>query len=158
MRIVTSGSGWWCAATAAGRQTSGSGNWNVGFTVYDSMDVSVQNMLVVDRVLAGNDSPYADFACARHTPPLTYFRTQTSGSASSLNSRIVGSTASRCGPDARSNLEDIQCRGLERRRRRSIWRDPARTTGRTFLAHGSRERRHSRRAGTRKPPAVRCAT
>lgn len=36
-------------------------------TIYDSSDVSFQNVLVLDRVLAGSDSPYADFACAQHT-------------------------------------------------------------------------------------------
>ena len=46
---------------------SGSGNPNVGITIYDSADVSFQNVLVLDRVLSGSDSPYADFACAQHT-------------------------------------------------------------------------------------------
>ncbi len=46
---------------------AGSGNPNIGFTVYDSHDVSVQNVIVVDRVLAPSDSPYADFAVASHT-------------------------------------------------------------------------------------------
>lgn len=36
-------------------------------TIYDSSDVSFQNVLVLDRVLSGTDSPYADFACAQHT-------------------------------------------------------------------------------------------
>lgn len=47
---------------------SGKGNPNVGITVYDSSDVSLQNVLVVDRVLEPGDSPYADFAVAQHTP------------------------------------------------------------------------------------------
>lgn len=44
----------------------GSGNPNVGITVYESSNVSVQNVIVVDRVLGGG-SPYADFAAAQHT-------------------------------------------------------------------------------------------
>ncbi|MEP7156194.1 MAG: InlB B-repeat-containing protein [Betaproteobacteria bacterium] len=64
-RILVRGDG---CSTA---ECTGSGNPNVGFTVYDSSDVSVQNVLVVDRILsaaarsAGND--YADFASAQHT-------------------------------------------------------------------------------------------
>lgn len=49
------------------RECQGEMNPNVGITVYDSSDVSMQNVLVVDRVLAPNDSPYADFAVAQHT-------------------------------------------------------------------------------------------
>jgi len=45
----------------------GSGNPNVGITVYESSNVSVQNVIVIDRVLGGG-SPYADFASAQHTP------------------------------------------------------------------------------------------
>ena len=45
----------------------GPGNPNVGITVYDSNHVSIQNVIVVDRVL-GLGSPYADFAAAQHTP------------------------------------------------------------------------------------------
>jgi len=44
---------------------TGSGNPNVGFTVYNSRDVSVQNMFIVDRILGGGSS-YADFATAQH--------------------------------------------------------------------------------------------
>ena len=44
----------------------GSGNPNVGFTVYDSHDVSVQNVMVIDRRLNGGRT-YADFATAQHT-------------------------------------------------------------------------------------------
>ena len=40
---------------------------NIGITVYDSSDVSLQNVMVVDRVLAPSDSPYGDFAAAQHT-------------------------------------------------------------------------------------------
>lgn len=48
------------------KQCTGSGNPNVGFTVYDSSDVSVQNVIVLDRILGGGKS-YADFATAQHT-------------------------------------------------------------------------------------------
>jgi hypothetical protein len=61
-RVVVRGDG--CGTSAC----TGSGNPNVGFTVYDSQDVSVQNMLIADRVLAAGDEPYADFAVAQHTP------------------------------------------------------------------------------------------
>lgn len=60
-RVVVRGDG--CGTSAC----TGSGNPNVGFTVYESHDVSVQNMLVVDRVLAPSDEPYSDFAVAQHT-------------------------------------------------------------------------------------------
>jgi hypothetical protein len=45
----------------------GDGNPNIGITVYDSHDVSLQNVIVVDRILAPTDAPYADFAVASHT-------------------------------------------------------------------------------------------
>ena len=45
---------------------AGSGNPNVGFTVYDSQHVSVQNVIVIDRILNGG-YPYADFATAQHS-------------------------------------------------------------------------------------------
>jgi hypothetical protein len=61
-RVIVRGDGCGTAACA------GSGNPNVGVTIYDSSDVSFQNVLVLDRVLASGDSPYADFACAQHTP------------------------------------------------------------------------------------------
>lgn len=44
----------------------GSGNPNVGFTIYDSSDVSVQNVIVVDRILKGGKG-YGDFGTAQHT-------------------------------------------------------------------------------------------
>jgi hypothetical protein len=50
----------------------GSGNPNVGITVYDSQDVLLQNVMVVDRVLGGG-SPYADFATAQHTPDAQFY-------------------------------------------------------------------------------------
>jgi len=45
----------------------GPGNPNVGITVYDSNHVSLQNIIVVDRIL-GLGYPYSDFAAAQHTP------------------------------------------------------------------------------------------
>jgi hypothetical protein len=66
-RVVVRGDG--CGTAAC----TGSGNPNVGFTVYDSHDVSVQNMLIVDRVLASSDQPGADFATAQHTPDPQYY-------------------------------------------------------------------------------------
>lgn len=44
---------------------TGSGNPNVGFTVYNSKNCSVQNMFSVDRILGGEE-PYGDFATAQH--------------------------------------------------------------------------------------------
>ena len=55
------------------KKCQGSGNPNVGITVYDSNHVSFQNVMVVDRVLSPGDSPYADFAVAQHTPEPRYF-------------------------------------------------------------------------------------
>lgn len=66
-RVVVRGDGCGTAACA------GSGNPNVGFSVYDSSDISVQNMIVLDRVLAPTDEPYADFAVAQHTPDPRYY-------------------------------------------------------------------------------------
>lgn len=51
----------------------GSGNPNVGITVYDSNHVSLQNVMVIDRILTPGDSPYADFAVAQHTPDPRYY-------------------------------------------------------------------------------------
>lgn len=53
-------------------ECQGSGNPNVGISVYDSRDVSLQNVLVIDRVLAPGDEPYADFAAAQHTEDAQY--------------------------------------------------------------------------------------
>ncbi|MFH0909529.1 MAG: hypothetical protein V1929_12285 [bacterium] len=44
---------------------AGSGNPNVGVTVYNSSDVSMQNVVVIDRILDGG-SPYGSFATAQH--------------------------------------------------------------------------------------------
>lgn len=54
-------------------ECSGSSNPNVGITVYDSSDVSLQNVMVVDRVLAGSDEPYGDFAVAQHSRGAHFF-------------------------------------------------------------------------------------
>lgn len=61
-RVVVRGDG---CSTA---NCSGSGNPNVGFTVYNSINVSVQNMLIVDRILVGTGNNYANFASAQHSP------------------------------------------------------------------------------------------
>ena len=66
-RVVVRGDG--CGTSAC----QGSGNPNVGITVYDSHDVSMQNVMVVDRILAPGDSPYSDFACAQHTADPQYY-------------------------------------------------------------------------------------
>ena len=60
-RVVIRGDG--CGTAAC----TGSGNPNVGFSVYDSQNNSIQNMIVIDRTLGGG-SPYADFASAQHDP------------------------------------------------------------------------------------------
>lgn len=48
-----------------GAGPTGSGNPNVVFTVYNSKNCSVQNMISVDRLLVG-EQPYSDFATAQH--------------------------------------------------------------------------------------------
>ena len=48
-------------------ECTGSGNPNVGFSVYDSSSNSIQNMIIIDRTLGGGSS-YSDFASAQHTP------------------------------------------------------------------------------------------
>lgn len=63
-RVVVRGDG--CGTSAC----QGSGNPNVGITVYESVDVSLQNVVVVDRVLAPTDYGYADFAVAAHSSTL----------------------------------------------------------------------------------------
>jgi len=60
-RVVVRGDG--CNVSAC----LGSGNPNVGITVYESNNTSLQNIIVVDRILNGG-SPYSDFASAQHTP------------------------------------------------------------------------------------------
>lgn len=51
----------------------GDSNPNVGITVYDSSNVSLQNVMVVDRILADKDEPYGDFAVAQHTRGAHFF-------------------------------------------------------------------------------------
>jgi hypothetical protein len=46
----------------------GGGNPNVGITVYETNNNELQNVMVVDRILAQGGSPYADFAEAMHNP------------------------------------------------------------------------------------------
>jgi hypothetical protein len=58
-RVLISGTG--CSAPSC----IGSGNPNVGFSVYESRDCSIQNVIVIDRLL-DKGSPYADFATAQH--------------------------------------------------------------------------------------------
>jgi hypothetical protein len=61
-RVVIRGDG--CSTS----NCSGSGNPNVGFTVYNSTNISVQNVLIVDRILVGSGNQYANFASAQHSP------------------------------------------------------------------------------------------
>lgn len=75
-RVVVRGDG--CGTPAC----SGSGNPNVGITVYNSMDVSVQNVIVVDRILAVTDEPYGDFAVAQHAPGPDFGRAEWLGTIS----------------------------------------------------------------------------
>ena len=65
-RVVVRGDG--CNSASC----TGSGNPNVGITIYDSKNVSYQNLIVVDRILDGG-SPAADFATAQHTPEGHWF-------------------------------------------------------------------------------------
>ena len=46
-------------------ECAGSGNPNIGFTVYNSKFCSIQNVIIVDRILNGG-SAYGDFATAQH--------------------------------------------------------------------------------------------
>jgi hypothetical protein len=66
-RVVVRGDG--CGTGSC----AGSGNPNVGITVYDSNNISLQNVIVVDRILAPGDEPYGDFAVAQHTPEARYY-------------------------------------------------------------------------------------
>lgn len=83
-RVVVRGDG-------CGRpECQGDGNPNIGFTVYDSHDVSVQNMIVVDRMLSPGDAPYGDFAAASHTGGLyTFGRNEWLGTLS-INAPDIG--------------------------------------------------------------------
>ena len=98
-RVVIRGDGCGTADCA------GSGNPNVGFTVYDSTDVSIQNVMVIDRVLAPGDSPYADFACAQHTPdPRYYFGRNEWLGVMSLNAPDIGFY---CEPDSGGTVAPV---------------------------------------------------
>ena len=66
-RVVVRGDG--CGLAAC----QGDGNPNVGITVYDSSDISFQNVIVVDRILLSGDEPYGDFASAQHTADPRYY-------------------------------------------------------------------------------------
>lgn len=81
-RVVVRGDG--CSTSVC----IGSGNPNVGITVYNSTDVSLQNVIVVDRILGGG-SPYADFAVAQHDPGPIFGRAEWLGTIS-LNSPDTG--------------------------------------------------------------------
>ena len=66
-RVLVRGDG--CGTAAC----TGSGNPNVGMTVYDSQNISFQNVMVIDRILATGDEAYGNFASAQHTAdPATY--------------------------------------------------------------------------------------
>lgn len=81
-RVIVRGDG--CNTSAC----SGDGNPNVGITVYNSTDVSLQNVLVIDRILSGG-APYADFAVAQHDPGPIFGRAEWLGTIS-LNSPDTG--------------------------------------------------------------------
>lgn len=69
-----------------------SGHPNVGFTVYDSHDVSAQNVIVLDRLLhpSAAANAYSDFAIASHTGGLyTFGRNEWLGTMS-LNAPDTG--------------------------------------------------------------------
>lgn len=75
-RVLVRGDG--CGTSSC----TGSGNPNVGISVYNSMDVSLQNVMVVDRILASGDEPYADFAVAQHDPGPLFGRAEWLGTIS----------------------------------------------------------------------------
>ncbi|MDO8521176.1 MAG: Ig-like domain-containing protein, partial [bacterium] len=65
-----------------------SGGPNVGITVYESKNVSLQNVFVVDRILNGG-TPYGDFATAMHTSGFPFGNNEWLGTIS-LNAPDVG--------------------------------------------------------------------
>jgi hypothetical protein len=81
-RVVIRGDG--CSTSSC----TGSGNPNVGITTYESKDVSLQNVIVLDRILGGG-TPYADFATAMHTSGQPYGNIEWLGTVS-LNSADAG--------------------------------------------------------------------
>lgn len=44
----------------------GPGNYSIGMTIYNSHDVTAENVIVLDRILYHNPYGYADFATAQH--------------------------------------------------------------------------------------------
>jgi hypothetical protein len=56
----------WRNIIIRGDGTTLSADPNAGISVYSSQDVSLQNVIVVDRIL-GTGAPYGDFATAQHT-------------------------------------------------------------------------------------------
>jgi len=66
----------------------GEGNPNHGIVVYDSANISLQNVIVVDRILGGG-SPYGDFSTAQHTDGMAYGNNEWLGCLS-LNSEDIG--------------------------------------------------------------------
>lgn len=44
----------------------GRGNYSIGSTIYNSHDVTFENVIVFDRILGNNPHGYADFATAQH--------------------------------------------------------------------------------------------
>jgi hypothetical protein len=64
-RVVIRGDG---CSTA---RCTGNGNPNFGLSVYDASYTTVENVIVMDRILDGG-SPYADFGTAMHTPGIPY--------------------------------------------------------------------------------------
>lgn len=66
-RVVIRGDG--CSSA----ECAGSGNPNFGLSVYDGTHISVQNVIVMDRILDGGEA-YADFGTAQHSPGLPYGR------------------------------------------------------------------------------------
>ena len=55
----------------AGCESAPKADPSVGITVYDSQDISMQNVIVIDRLLRA-DEPYGDFATAQHTEDTRY--------------------------------------------------------------------------------------
>lgn len=64
-RVVVRGDG--CSGVNCLNGGSIYANPNVGFSIYDSAHNSIQNMIVIDRVLSSGANGYADFATAQHS-------------------------------------------------------------------------------------------
>jgi hypothetical protein len=67
-RVVIRGEG----CDNAGCESAPKADPSVGLTVYDSHDVSIQNVIIIDRLIR-NDTPYGDFATAQHTEDPDYY-------------------------------------------------------------------------------------